>query len=1359
MSKSSNKLWSRTGLLAGVSIAAVGAAPQASAITVNSLNLSTVSDSGATACSIAADYQVIANANDGSNIDRFHFALTYADGTPIPVGTSSQTNFSSALMTSLTRTDTQTLELDGVAGQITEDIYFTIFEATAPFPSSRTGIAGQVLIPQSTLQSVTNCQQAFINHAPVANGDAPSQVAGGTPGVSLSGLLSSDPDGDPITYSWSQLSGPTVTLSNPTTNAASFDAPPKLATDQTLVFELTVTDVYGLTATDQVSILVPANIGPTVNAGPDANAAGSSAVTLDGTGTSDGDGDTLTYAWTQLSGTGVTLAGANTTTPSFTAPPKLATAQPLVFQLTADDGIQAVSDDVQITVPANISPIASIASSVLTAGSGATVTLDASASTDPDNDALTITWTQTSGATLPLTNPNSLTPTLTVPTITSPSTVTYDLVISDGIASTAPQTVTVNLVPNAPPVAYAGPDKLIPGDTQVTVNGSATDPESDPLTYQWTQASGPAVTLTGATTPTLVLTTPTKTASAQTLVFDLVVTDTFSNTATDSMQITVPANIAPIADASGPAQVAGGSTVTLDSANSYDDDQDTLTYSWVQLSGTPVTLAGPTTAQPTFTAPARTSANQPLVFELTVDDGFGATSTAQITVTVPANGVPVASAGPDQTVAGSALVTLDASGTTDLENDPLTYLWTQTAGPAVSLSSASAINPTFTAPAKQAANQTLTFSLTADDGIDTSLADTVDILVPANIAPTSDAGADITASGGATVTLDGTASADGDNDAITYTWTQTAGPAVTLSDASAASPTFVAPLGGTSVQTLTFELVVNDGIASAAADTVSVSISPNSVPIADAGADQGPIDSGQTVTLTGAGSSDPDGNTLTYTWTQLSGPTATLSDAHAASPTFTAPLVNVNEDLVFQLVVNDAVTDSAPDTVTISVRAVGSVRIIHRVVGPDADITFTSDVAGLSGTVTSTNGAAELVATAIPAGAHTISASDLSAMGYALTGISCTDTDSVIDVPSRSISLSLSPGEDLTCTFTSTDTRSAAAVAIKNFLSGRNALLLANQPDSGRRIGRLEGANSTTGQIAVAGFAVPGAGALPLSLSINETGGQFSTSLSKMRLNSEKVDPERGPSPFDVWAEATLGTAKFGTNSNNYTIAYLGADYLINDQLLAGVLGEYDDLSRKGSLKPGDAEGTGWMIGPYATAKLGPGLYADIRAAWGTSDNRVSPLGTYVDAFKTRRSLYSGSLVGVYDLNDHMRFRPEVSLDYIAEDQKAYTDKFGVTIPGQTVDQGALGFSPRLDYLVSLDNGWKLSPFVSGDGIYTFGTSDTSGLSNGLRARFEVGTGIYRSGGLRVDFTLNHDGIGESDYSSTGAMIALSRAF
>lgn len=94
-------------------------------------------------------------------------------------------------------------------------------------------------------------------------------------------------------------------------------------------------------------------------------------------------------------------------------------------------------------------------------------------------------------------------------------------------------------------------------------------------------------------------------------------------------------------------------------------------------------------------------------------------------VRAQANIPPDAAAGPDQLVAPLAFVTLDGSFSSDADGDPLTYLWEQILGNAVTLSDTTAIMPTFTAPAT---DQVLQFKLTVDDGQDTSF-DTVNVTV------------------------------------------------------------------------------------------------------------------------------------------------------------------------------------------------------------------------------------------------------------------------------------------------------------------------------------------------------------------------------------------------------------------------------------------------------------------------------------------------------------------------------------------------------------------------------------------------------------------------------------------------------
>jgi len=295
---------------------------------------------------------------------------------------------------------------------------------------------------------------------------------------------------------------------------------------------------------------------------------------------------------------------------------------------------------------------------------------------------------------------------------------------------------------------------------------------------------------------------------------------------------------------------------------------------------------------------------------ITLIDPAGSFDTTFIDV-----GGPSASAGPDQTVPSAApLVTLDASATTDpdLPNDTLTYAWSQTGGPAVTLSDPTAVMPTFTAPAGPA---TLTFDVMVTDQAGQTSTDSVTINVSApNIAPTANAGADQTVDSGAAVSLDGTGSTDPDGTIASYAWVQTAGPAVTLTGANTATPSFTAPTGPA---TLTFQLTVTDNNGATGTDSVTVNVNAGNIaPTANAGADQ-TVDSGATVNLNGTGSNDPDGTIASYAWVQTAGPAVTLTGANTATPSFTAPTGPAS--LTFELTVTDNDGATGTDSVTINV--------------------------------------------------------------------------------------------------------------------------------------------------------------------------------------------------------------------------------------------------------------------------------------------------------------------------------------------------------------------------------------------------------------------------------------------------------
>ncbi|MEW6039262.1 MAG: PKD domain-containing protein [Pseudomonadota bacterium] len=186
---------------------------------------------------------------------------------------------------------------------------------------------------------------------------------------------------------------------------------------------------------------------------------------------------------------------------------------------------------------------------------------------------------------------------------------------------------------NQPPVADAGSARTVDQGTLVTLDGSAShDPDNgpDPLSYAWSQTSGPFVALAGDNTAKPSFTA----AKAGTYGFRLTVGDGEAS-ATAAVTVAVGAVNQPPVAAAGASQTAVvGNPVTLDGSTSSDPDQgpSPLAYQWIQVSGpVAVALAGDTTAKAGFT-PAQEGTYG---FELTVSDG-AAFSTAATQVEVSA---------------------------------------------------------------------------------------------------------------------------------------------------------------------------------------------------------------------------------------------------------------------------------------------------------------------------------------------------------------------------------------------------------------------------------------------------------------------------------------------------------------------------------------------------------------------------------------------------------------------------------------------------------------------------------------------------------------------------------------------------
>ena len=583
---------------------------------------------------------------------------------------------------------------------------------------------------------------------------------------------------------------------------------------------------------------------------------------------------------------------------------------------------------------------------------------------------------------------------------------------------------------NLPPTANAGPDQTVNEGQTVYLDGSgSSDPDNDALTYSWQQdATDPIqVTLSDPTSVNPSFTAPTGLSQNTVLTFNLVVNDGQTDSPADSVGITVLSsnpsysNIASLA-----AVTASSENVTTNQqaikavdgvADGYPGDHTKEWATLNQRSGAWLKLVWPSTysVDKIVLNDRPNTSDQILGATISFSDGstlqvgpldnaggattytFSAKAITNLTMTVTqvssstsnvglaeievygqsyqGNLPPTANAGPDQTVNEGQTVYLDGSGSSDPDNDALTYSWQQDATDPiqVTLSDPTSVNPSFTAPTGLSQNTVLTFNLVVNDGQADSPADSVGITVLssnpsysniASLAAVTASSENVTTNQQAIKAVDGVA--DGYPGDHTKEWAtlnqrsgawlklvwpstysvdkivlndrpntsdQILGATISFSDGStlqmgpldnvggATEYVFAAKVITSLTMTVTQVSSSTSNVGLAEIEVYGQSYQGNLPPTANAGPDQ-TVNEGQTVYLDGSGSSDPDNDALTYSWQQdATDPIqVTLSDPTSVNPSFTAPTgLSQNTVLTFNLVVNDGQADSPADSVGITV--------------------------------------------------------------------------------------------------------------------------------------------------------------------------------------------------------------------------------------------------------------------------------------------------------------------------------------------------------------------------------------------------------------------------------------------------------
>jgi probable HAF family extracellular repeat protein len=373
-------------------------------------------------------------------------------------------------------------------------------------------VVGQAVNPAGAVEGWAMRRQG--NRAPTASiGYSPQFPPKRTP-ISFWGTGSTDPDGDEIVnYRWDFGDGTTAV--GPVVSHTYADA---------LNYTVTLVVSDGKVDSAPVSMVVAIfDQTPVANAGGPYSGAKNAAIRFDGTGSSDRDGDPLTYFWNFGDGT----TGTGTTPTHAYARSGVYTVSLVVNDGSADSTPPARA---QVTVT-NTAPVA-LLSGPASAFKLTALTWSGAGSSDANGDTLTYSWNFGDGS-----NATTTTPT-TTHSYAAVGTYRVTLIVHDGETTSAPAILDV-AIQTRPPVANAGPDQSVVQRDTVRLNGSAsTDPDGTIATVRWVQVGGPAVALSGSTTLSPTFVAP-RVSTTTTLGFELTVTDNDNVSSSDRVNVTV----------------------------------------------------------------------------------------------------------------------------------------------------------------------------------------------------------------------------------------------------------------------------------------------------------------------------------------------------------------------------------------------------------------------------------------------------------------------------------------------------------------------------------------------------------------------------------------------------------------------------------------------------------------------------------------------------------------------------------------------------------------------------------------------------------------------------------------------------